>query len=157
MQSFVNQLALSGPSSHSFNISCIFLIVEFFSTITMRLATASNIIAAFLALSPVAIATPHASIARRHMHHHHKKHTLVKRGQCEFPSGKGLVSVTPGAMNAGWAMSPDQPCKPGMYCPYACPPGQLMAQWDPKATSYTYPASMVSLLIGADWSIRKSC
>ncbi|KAF8421476.1 hypothetical protein EV426DRAFT_536422 [Tirmania nivea] len=73
---------------------------------------------------------------------HHKKNNLVKRGECQFPTDKGMVSVTPDAHNAGWAMSPDQPCKPGMYCPYACPPGQLMAQWDPKATSYSYPESM---------------
>jgi hypothetical protein len=65
-------------------------------------------------------------------------------GQCAFPYDAGLVPVTPGAANAGWAMSPDQPCKPGGYCPYACPPGQVMAQWDPSATSYTYPQSMVS-------------
>lgn len=64
-------------------------------------------------------------------------------GQCQFPSDAGLVAVAPGSMNAGWAMSPDQPCKPGNYCPYACPPGQVMAQWDPEATSYTYPQSMV--------------
>jgi hypothetical protein len=70
--------------------------------------------------------------------------TVEKRdGQCAFPYDVGLVAVTPNAMNAGWAMSPDQPCKPGGYCPYACPPGQVMAQWDPKATSYTYPQSMV--------------
>ncbi|KAF3491224.1 uncharacterized protein GIQ15_00741 [Arthroderma uncinatum] len=63
-------------------------------------------------------------------------------GQCQFPTDAGLVSVTPNEQNAGWAMSPDQPCKPGSYCPYACPPGQVMAQWDPDATSYSYPASM---------------
>ena len=65
-------------------------------------------------------------------------------GQCQFPDDAGLVAVAPGGMNAGWAMSPDQPCKPGSYCPYACPPGQVMAQWDPEATSYSYPQSMVS-------------
>jgi hypothetical protein len=70
--------------------------------------------------------------------------TVEKRGaQCDFPYDVGLVAVTPGAKNAGWAMSPDQPCMAGSYCPYACPPGQVMAQWDPKATSYTYPQSMV--------------
>ncbi|MCJ1479763.1 hypothetical protein MMC13_008449 [Lambiella insularis] len=63
-------------------------------------------------------------------------------GSCQFPTSAGLVAVTPGSQNAGWAMSPNQPCTPGMYCPYACPPGQVMNQWDPKATSYTYPASM---------------
>jgi hypothetical protein len=71
--------------------------------------------------------------------------TLEKRqGQCLFPMNAGLVPVTPNAQNAGWAMSPNQPCLPGHYCPYACPPGQVMMQWDPSATSYTYPQSMVS-------------
>jgi hypothetical protein len=69
---------------------------------------------------------------------------LKKRGSCTFPSGAGLVAVTPGSKNAGWALSPDQACKPGNYCPYACPSGQVMAQWNPEATSYTYPLSMVS-------------
>lgn len=70
---------------------------------------------------------------------------LQKRGtKCEFPSDAGLVAITPGAKNAGWALSPDQSCEPDSYCPYACPPGQLMAQWDPSATSYTYPQSLVS-------------
>lgn len=60
---------------------------------------------------------------------------------CDFPSDKGLVSITPKSLNAGWAMSPDAKCTAGMYCPYACPPGQLMNQWDKSATSYTYPQS----------------
>ncbi|KAI9830831.1 MAG: hypothetical protein M1819_005356 [Sarea resinae] len=69
-------------------------------------------------------------------------HIDERQSQCQFPYNEGLVAVTPGSSNAGWAMSPDQPCKPGNYCPYACPSGQLSAQWDPKATSYTYPQSM---------------
>jgi Beta-glucosidase (SUN family) len=86
-------------------------------------------------------------------HHHKRIHLspkvegiedgLQKRGSCQFPSDAGLVAVTPGSSNAGWAMSPDQCCTPGTYCPYACPSGQVMAQWDPSATSYTYPQSMV--------------
>lgn len=64
-------------------------------------------------------------------------------GQCAFPYDAGLVPVTPGFQNAGWAMSPDQPPKPNSYMPYACPPGQVSVQWDPSATSYTYPKSMV--------------
>lgn len=64
-------------------------------------------------------------------------------GQCQFPTDAGLVAVTPNDANGGWAMSPDQCCEPGKYCPYACPPGQVMAQWDPDATAYTYPQSMV--------------
>ncbi|EEP82336.1 hypothetical protein UREG_07201 [Uncinocarpus reesii 1704] len=68
---------------------------------------------------------------------------ITKRGgECEFPSDAGLVAVTPNEKNAGWAMSPDQPCEPGNYCPYACPAGMVMAQWDPDATSYSYPMSM---------------
>ncbi|KAF4628116.1 hypothetical protein G7Y89_g10031 [Cudoniella acicularis] len=67
---------------------------------------------------------------------------LKKRTTCAFPTNAGLVAVTPGSSNAGWAMSPDQTCQPGSYCPYACPSGQVMAQWDPSATSYTYPQSM---------------
>ncbi|KAK5998532.1 putative secreted beta-glucosidase adg3 [Cladobotryum mycophilum] len=68
---------------------------------------------------------------------------LGKRGsECAFPTDGGdLVAVTPDAENAGWAMSPDQPCLPGHYCPFACKPGMVMAQWDPDST-YTYPASM---------------
>ncbi|KAK6459221.1 uncharacterized protein RJT20DRAFT_132364 [Scheffersomyces xylosifermentans] len=68
---------------------------------------------------------------------------ISKRGgsTCSFPTDAGLIAVTPDSSNAGWAMSHDQSCTPGSYCPYACPPGQVMAQWDPSATSYTYPQS----------------
>ena len=70
--------------------------------------------------------------------------TLYKRnGKCQFPSDAGLVAVTPDSKNAGWALSPDQSCEPDSYCPYACPPGQLMAQWDPKATAYIPDQSQV--------------
>ncbi|KAI1619163.1 SUN domain-containing protein [Exophiala viscosa] len=65
-----------------------------------------------------------------------------RSGQCAFPTNAGLVSVTPNESNAGWAMSPDQSCTPGTYCPYACPPGEVSMQWNPSATSYTYPLSM---------------
>lgn len=81
-----------------------------------------------------------------HLHRSHNHSDLEKRGgQCQFPTDAGLVSVTPGSQNAGWAMSPDQPCKPGNWCPYACPPGQVSMQWNPEATSYTYPLSMVCI------------
>lgn len=65
--------------------------------------------------------------------------------QCAFPTNAGLVPVTPTSSNAGWAMSPDQSCTPGSWCPYACPPGQVGTNWNPKATSYSYPDSMVWL------------
>ena len=98
-----------------------------------------------------------ASVEAAHHGHHHARHhearavpetnTLQKKsGQCQFPTDAGLISITPNEQNAGWAMSPNQPCEPGNYCPYACPPGQVSMQWDPEATSYTYPMSMVSFL-----------
>ncbi|KAJ5682598.1 hypothetical protein N7462_005763 [Penicillium macrosclerotiorum] len=83
--------------------------------------------------------------------------TLQKKsGQCQFPTDAGLVSITPNEQNAGWAMSPNQPCKPGNYCPYACPPGQVSMQWDPEATSYSYPMSMNGgLYCDEDGNIQK--
>ena len=98
-----------------------------------------------------------ASVAEAGHHGHSRKHfprhahgsvaenaEVEKRGgQCEFPTDAGLVAVTPGEQNAGWAMSPDQPCTRENYCPYACPPGQVSVQWDPEATFYGYPQSMV--------------
>ncbi|KAF7166347.1 hypothetical protein CNMCM5623_000052 [Aspergillus felis] len=108
--------------------------------------------------------------ASKHAHLHHLRHEhgaihsvaevgapLEKRGgKCEFPSDAGLVAVTPNMKNAGWAMSPDQACEPGNYCPYACPPGQVSMQWDPKATSYSYPVSMNGgLYCDKDGQIKK--
>lgn len=75
-------------------------------------------------------------------------HQEVKRGTCSFPTGDGLVAVTPGSSNGGWALSPDETCTAGSYCPYACPSGQVSMQWDPSVTSYTYPGSMVSTING---------
>ncbi|CAH0048757.1 unnamed protein product [Clonostachys solani] len=79
----------------------------------------------------------------RHSHNAPEETSLATRGgQCQFPTDDpNLVAVTPNAKNAGWAMSPDQECKPGSYCPFACKSGMVMAQWDPDST-YTYPASM---------------
>lgn len=75
---------------------------------------------------------------------------------CSFPNDDGLVAITPQSSNGGWAMSPDEQCTPGKYCPYACPPGQVMAQWDPSATSYTYPQSMNGgLYCNSDGSVSK--
>lgn len=88
---------------------------------------------------------------------HSGRHELRKRGQCAFPTGAGLIAVTPGSANGGWAMSPDQPCRPGSYCPYACPSGQVSVQWDPKATSYSYPQSMVRNLRGMGVLLLTRC
>lgn len=65
-----------------------------------------------------------------------------RENTCSFPNDKGLVAVTKDQGNAGWAISPDQRCSAGSYCPYACPPGKLMAQWDKSATSYSVGTSM---------------
>lgn len=108
------------------------------------------------ALLSLAAQPADATLGHRHFHHRHSaNHThgheqdgeLVKRrlvnrsGQCEFPQDAGLVTITPTSLNAGWALSPDQECVAGSYCPYACPPGQLMNQWKPGST-YVYPESM---------------
>jgi len=89
-------------------------------------------------------------VGKRHMHSHHKRSHITKRSTCAFPSDEGLVAVNPGGLNAGWALSPDIACgsvdNPN-WCPYACPPGQLSGQWDPEATSYTYPLSMVGICL----------
>ncbi|TAQ91062.1 hypothetical protein B7494_g617 [Chlorociboria aeruginascens] len=99
---------------------------------------------------------------KRHQHNHAhaspraEEGGLQKRGQCVFPTDAGLVAVTPNEQNAGWAMSPDQPCKPGNYCPYACPSGQVMSQWNPSATSYVYPLSLEGgLYCGLDGKMSK--
>lgn len=78
-----------------------------------------------------------ASPAEHHQHHQHAK----RDNTCSFPTDSGLVAVTEDQRNGGWAMSPDQQCTAGKYCPYACPSGQLMNQWDKSATTYSYPKS----------------
>lgn len=109
----------------------------------MKFEITSSRAAALVALIASAEAAKHG---HGHSHHHSRDVTLEKKsGKCQFPTDAGLVAVSPNELNAGWAMSPDQPCKPGNYCPYACPPGQVSMQWDPKATSYSYPLSMVCI------------
>lgn len=87
-----------------------------------------------------------------HNHEHAKKagktvqgkpvsHLFRRSGTCAFPNYDGMVAVQSSGQNGGWAMSWDQPCLYGSWCPYACAPGQLSGQWDPEATSYTYPQS----------------
>ncbi|KAL1835720.1 hypothetical protein VTK73DRAFT_5443 [Phialemonium thermophilum] len=91
--------------------------------------------------------------ARRHIHAHHpassdeRAHAdahasapLGRRATCSLPNDPDLVPV-PGASNNGFAMSPDQSCTSGSYCPFACRPGKVMAQWQPGST-YVYPQSM---------------
>ena len=94
--------------------------------------------------------------AKRHNHKHSHKSIQAspraegieevletRSGQCAFPNDPSMVAVTPDQQNAGWAMSPNQPCLPGNWCPYACAPPGVSKQWNPAATSYVYPLSMV--------------
>lgn len=71
-----------------------------------------------------------------HVHHEHKRENT-----CSFPNYDNMVQVfnTKVAPSEGWAQ--DGPCKAGSYCQYACKPGYLMGQWNPKVTSYSYPGS----------------
>lgn len=135
----------------------------------MKTKTIAQSVSALLVLAASTSASKHAA-KHEHLETLHKKHhahrdvhksamergegielrsvdaetDIEKRGgQCAFPTNAGLVAVTPNQQNGGWAMSPNQPCTPGNYCPYACPAGQVSMQWDPSATSYTYPQSMV--------------
>ncbi|KAJ2720838.1 hypothetical protein GGI07_004360 [Coemansia sp. Benny D115] len=67
-------------------------------------------------------------------------------GAVRFPWNYGnsdnVVPITPGSSNGGWAMSPDQQCRPNSWCPYACAPGFYSAQWDPSAALYNGKGSM---------------
>jgi hypothetical protein len=122
----------------------------------MRLTTLQAAIGSaslFLSAQPVSatIAHRHAHeqlAARRHAHGHHHRDTsnastLEKRASCSLPSHPDLVPV-PGAMNSGFAMAGDVACLDGKYCPYACVPGKVMAQWQPNS-KYVYPESMVRM------------
>lgn len=122
----------------------------------MKFTTSPSILASALLLVAAPFCQATASHQRLHQLHHQRKHTHLhvrdsdellsvgkRGGTCAFPSDESdIVAVTPDESNGGWAMSPDQSCKCDSYCPYACKPGMVMAQWDPDS-SYTYPASMV--------------
>ncbi|KAL1893375.1 hypothetical protein Cpir12675_004157 [Ceratocystis pirilliformis] len=94
--------------------------------------------------------TASSSAHKRHGSHMAMHGKVAKRGgtKCKLPSDVGLYEV-PGGLNGGFALSPDQECTPGSYCPIACPSGQVMAQWDPDS-SYVYPQSMNGGLLCGD-------
>ncbi|KAI9292985.1 hypothetical protein K502DRAFT_325543 [Neoconidiobolus thromboides FSU 785] len=54
-------------------------------------------------------------------------------GECNLPTDENIIPITPKQMNRGWAMSPDQGCKIGGWCPYACKAGYYSAQYDESA------------------------
>ncbi|KAK3688406.1 hypothetical protein B0T22DRAFT_152657 [Podospora appendiculata] len=90
----------------------------------------------------------HELLAKRHGHSHTSELVginldapkVMKRSSCSLPDHPDLVHV-PGDVNNGFAMSPNEPCTDGKYCPFACVPGKVMAQWQPHS-SYIYPQSM---------------
>lgn len=121
------------------------------------LQAALGSVALMLSVQPAVATHGHShsrvhALYRKHHHQHMHAHELIdapkssdkveKRGTCTLPDHDDLHYV-PGAMNAGFAMSPDQECAHGSYCPIACKPGKVMAQWKPD-TKYVYPESMVS-------------
>ncbi|OLY80444.1 putative secreted beta-glucosidase adg3 [Smittium mucronatum] len=65
---------------------------------------------------------------------------------CAFPWPYGtsdmVYPITPYELNGGWAMSPNQACRRGTWCPYACAPGYYSTQWDPSANQANGPGSM---------------
>ncbi|KAK9420661.1 hypothetical protein SUNI508_00752 [Seiridium unicorne] len=121
--------------------------------------TAASLVALLVAAQPCLASSKHRHlhVGRRHSHSDTSNNDtteveLKARGSdtCVFPSGEGLVAITPNSDNAGWAMSPDQPCKCGSYCPYACPPGQVMNQWKDGSTYATTDRMAGGLFCGLD-------
>jgi hypothetical protein len=122
------------------------------AVLTAALGTALLFFAGQPASATVAHRRAHERYSENHTHNEQRarelgllepRGRLVNRaGQCAFPEGEaGLVAITPGSMNKGWALSPDQECTADSYCPFACEPGMVMNQWK-KGSSYVYPESM---------------
>ncbi len=120
-----------------------------FSTIQAAIGSASLLFSA----QPVSASQGHRHAHLQHARHHGHVHShpagevieapkvVARKAPCSLPDHPDLVRV-PGADNHGFAMSPDEPCEDGKWCPIACVPGKLMAQWKPD-TGYHYPESMV--------------
>ncbi|XBW38007.1 hypothetical protein QEN19_003592 [Hanseniaspora menglaensis] len=78
-------------------------------------------------------------------------------GTCSFISnGDDVVAVGVSGKNNGYAMHSDQECSFDSWCPYACKPGMLMAQFDSSVTTYEgYPTSMYGgIYCSADGEIQ---
>jgi hypothetical protein len=120
-----------------------------FTTLQAAIGAASLLFSAQPGSASLGHRHAHDQYARRHGHGHSHKEAEVlgapkvapRKARCTLPDDPDLVRV-PGADNNGFAMSPDEPCEDGKWCPIACVPGKVMAQWKPN-TTYTYPESMV--------------
>ncbi|OMJ13936.1 hypothetical protein AYI70_g8203 [Smittium culicis] len=82
----------------------------------------------------------------RNRHRINRFNRFNNKGGCSFPWPYGnsdmVYPITVNQENQGWAMSPNQSCKKGTWCPYACAPGYYSTQWDPLATKYNGAGSM---------------
>ncbi|GMG22065.1 unnamed protein product [Ambrosiozyma monospora] len=103
-----------------------------------------TIVAAVSALPAIPKHKHFKHVARDDEHDDGVEHTGNSTGSsCSFPSNyksMGIVKLPDNpTQTEGWAK--DWTCKDGEYCPYACPPGQLMGQWNPDVKTYSYPGS----------------
>jgi len=105
-------------------------------------------VALLLQVSAAVLGSCDHKLTRRRVCHdlsrwnHEHDQGQAKRGTaCDFSEDAGLVAITSSNRNGGWAILPDHSCNAGSFCPYECPSGYVMAQWDPSATAYSYPQS----------------
>lgn len=123
-----------------------------FSIVQAALGSASVLLSAQPASANLGHRHAHVEYARRHGHAHgHAQRqagevigapkVAARKASCSLPDDADLVHV-PGDVNNGFAMSPDEPCEDGKWCPIACVSGKVMAQWKPNTTQ-VYPESMV--------------
>jgi hypothetical protein len=117
-----------------------------FSTFQAAIGSASILFSAQPAAASLGHRHSHDHHARRHGHGHghgslFSAPKVARKATCSLPDHPDLVRVS-GQDNNGFAMSPDEPCEDGKWCPIACKSGKLMAQWKP-GTKQVYPESMV--------------
>jgi hypothetical protein len=115
-----------------------------FSTFQAAIGSASILFSAQPAAASLGHRHSHEHHARRHGHGHGRLSSapkVARKATCSLPDHPDLVRVA-GQDNNGFAMSPDEPCEDGKWCPIACKSGKLMAQWKP-GTKQVYPESMV--------------
>jgi hypothetical protein len=117
-----------------------------FATLQAAIGSASLLFSAQAASVHHSHQKAHEQYGKRDAHNHRSGELLgapkaARKVSCSLPDDPDLVHV-PGADNNGFAMSPDEPCEDGKWCPIACVAGKVMAQWKPN-TTYAYPESMV--------------
>ncbi|KAK4126570.1 glycoside hydrolase family 132 protein [Parathielavia appendiculata] len=112
-----------------------------FTTLQAAIGSASILFSAQPVSANLGHRHAHDQYAKRHGHGHGHQAAEVldapkvapRKARCTLPDHPDLVRV-PGEKNNGFAMSPDQPCEDGTWCPLACVSGKVMAQWKPNTT-----------------------